>query len=58
MTRKPIQICVTNNSEGDQIYALCDDGTIWERDYREHLFPSGWRLQRLIPQCPVEEADL
>ena len=57
MTRKPIQLCVTNNDAGEALYVLCDDGTIWERDYRVLSFPSGWRLHKPIPQCPVEEAD-
>lgn len=40
MTRKPIQL---HNHDGD-LYALCDDGTIWQ------CTGDGWRQLEPIPQ--------
>jgi hypothetical protein len=45
MSRKPIQIAVTPDHE---LYALCDDGTIWVHG------TSGWDEVEAIPREPGE----
>jgi hypothetical protein len=57
MTRKVIQIAATTyGATGDEgelrsdLYALCDDGTIW------NYFGRGWALMEPIPQIEEDEA--
>lgn len=60
LIRKPIQIEVCNalNENGQIIQilvALCDDGTIWSKDYNsKHMSnPMPWGFEGHIPQKEV-----
>jgi hypothetical protein len=49
--RKVIQVAaVTPQQSPDVLYALCDDGTVWEREMCRES--SGWRQIEPVPQQP------
>lgn len=60
MKRKPIQIVVQSHDDGKafnafcELYALCDDGTIWMREAWKPDSP--WTQQPEIPQPNTENA--
>jgi hypothetical protein len=50
--RKIIQIAVAGLPDGDVLtFALCDDGTVWDYDFRRiHETGTPWKKREPIPQ--------
>ena len=53
--RKAIQIAATLSADAtdSELYALCDDGTIWLRTWGDGGPGSKWRLVRAVPTGPA-----
>jgi hypothetical protein len=67
MNRRPIQIEIgqrqDDNDEpiqGDRLYVLCDDGTIWYNDLGEGWGNEEWKwwVVPAVPQGEREDLDL
>jgi hypothetical protein len=58
MRRKIVQLAATHwpeedVDEGDALFALCDDGSVWLHHWRFKDHPEGWERLADIPQdCP------
>jgi hypothetical protein len=66
LTRKVVQIAIGHREgedaieglplpEGDRIYALCDDGTIWYNDMSLEKDEWQWWTMHTVPQGPRED---
>jgi len=57
--RKIIQIAATKSPEADEdnLFALCDDGTLWHYLNLNDGEPATWVRCRPVPQYEVEEFD-
>lgn len=53
MTRKPVGMALDTTSMEDQLYVVCDDGSVW-MTYGGHLEQAKWCE---LPPVPGSERD-